>query len=59
MHEGLGGGVEGGRWEMVPFKSRFSYTLNVTFSSSGEKKLLEVARWAALPLVGKVTGSWT
>lgn len=26
MHEGLGGGVEGGTWEMVPFKSRFSYT---------------------------------
>lgn len=26
MREGLGGGVEGGRWETVPFKSRFSYT---------------------------------
>lgn len=50
-------GVGGGRW--FHLNPGFHTHPNLVFSFSGEKKLLRVAREAALPLLGEVIGSWT
>lgn len=59
MPAGLGGGMEGGRWEMVPFQSRLSHTLKFDIFFLWGEEAAGAAGEAALPLLGEVTGSWT
>lgn len=50
--------MEGGRWEIVPFKSRLSPPLKFDIFFLWGEEAAGVAGEAALPLLGEVTGGW-